>query len=54
MTNAKSAVLASRSSVIVVSPKIVVDVGVSFLLFRKYFFLSIVWRCFSAAAVKCF
>ena len=54
MTKANSAVLASMSSVIVVSPRIVVEVVVSFLLFRKYFFLSIVWRCLSAAAVNCF
>lgn len=51
---AKRAVLACSNSEIVVSPWIVVEYNVSVLLLRKYFFRSIFWRCFSAAAVYCF
>ena len=54
ITNGKSAVVASKSSDIVLSPRIVVDVDVFFLLFHRYLFLSNVWRCFSAVAVKYF
>ena len=32
----------------------VVEFRVSVLLLRKYFFRSMFWRCFSAAAVYCF
>ncbi len=54
ITNGKSAVLASKSSDIVLSLKTVVDVDDSFLLFHRYLFLSNVWRCFSVVAVKYF
>ena len=54
MTKAKRAVFACNSSEIVVSPRMVVEFRVSVLLLRKYFFRSMFWRCFSAAAVYCF
>ena len=54
ITKASKAVFACKSSEIVVSPRMGVELIVSILLFRKYFFLSIFWRCFSAAAVYCF
>ena len=54
MTNARRAVFACKSSEIVVLPRMVVEVRVSVLLFRKYFFLSMFWRCFSPAAVYYF
>ena len=51
MTKANRAVLACSSSVMVVSPRIVVEVTGSVLLVRMYFFRSIDWRCCSAVAV---
>lgn len=54
MMKASRAVFACRSSDIVVSPRIVVELIVSVFLFPRYFFLLIFWRCFPAAAVYCF